>query len=246
MPDFVKPTQVAVQIDEAFRHMLPKRLIKDLHGDEAICPMCHGLGLRVVDNIYGLSDDPDKTAGFFPYKHQALTFCLNCYSGVVHICPDCGKQLPKNSLRCNCEAEQRRQREAEHKKYLVAIEKAEKCEPNTLGKRFLWAYSEFFSYNDGYFSDWEEFFDSWHEDHDENDGKPEYVWGTEAVEMVLDAEDIISQSCEDMHEDAINDISPLAIESMQNFFESWKRQYATVSYCYTYQYAIKIPWEEDT
>lgn len=121
MSDFVKPTQVAVQIDEAFRHMLPKRLIKDLHGDEAICPMCHGLGLRVVDNIYGLSDDPDKTAGFFPYKHQALTFCPSCYNGVVHICPDCGKQIPKGRSQCDCEAEQQRQREKRKQQYQEAL-----------------------------------------------------------------------------------------------------------------------------
>ena len=253
MTAFVKPTQTAIQIDEAFRHMLPEKLIKDLHGDEAICPMCHGLGLRVVDNCYGLSDDPNKVAGHFPYKHQSLTFCPSCYNGVVHICPDCGKQIPKNHSYCDCEAGQQRWRTKKKQQYQELLQKAQKCESNELGSKFVVAYSDFFSRNDGYFSDWQEFFDAWHdfvveckEEGIPTPEKPEYVWGTEPIEMVLDAKDIISRSCEDMHEDAINDIAPIAIKSMQNFFESWKNQYATVSYCYTHQYAIKIPWEEDT
>lgn len=79
MPGFVKPTRKVVNIEDAFGELIGKKLIKDLHDNEEICPVCHGIGLRIEDNPYGLSDDPDKKAGQFPYKHQSIRFCPNCY-----------------------------------------------------------------------------------------------------------------------------------------------------------------------
>ena len=67
MPGFVKPTRKVVNIEDAFGELIGKKLIKDLHDNEEICPVCHGTGLRIEDNPYGLSDDPDKRAGQFPY-----------------------------------------------------------------------------------------------------------------------------------------------------------------------------------
>lgn len=81
MPGFVKPTRKVVNIKDAFGELIGKKLIKDLHDNEEICPVCHGIGLRIEDNPYGLSDDPDKRAGQFPYKHQSIRFCPNCYMG---------------------------------------------------------------------------------------------------------------------------------------------------------------------
>lgn len=71
MPGFVKPTRKVVNIEDAFGELIGKKLIKDLHDNEEICPVCHGTGLRIEDNPYGLSDDPDKRAGQFPYNHQS-------------------------------------------------------------------------------------------------------------------------------------------------------------------------------
>lgn len=253
MVAFVKPTQTAIQIGEAFRHMLPEKLIKDLHGDEAICPMCHGLGLRVVDNSYGLSNDPNKAAGHFPYKHQSLTFCPSCYNGVVHICPDCGKQIPKGRSYCDCEAEQQRQREKKKRQYQETLQKAQKYESCALGSRFTMAYSDYFSHNEGYFSDWDEFFDSWHNfvAECEEEGipvpeKPEYVWGTEKIELELDAGSIIENACEEMYDGAMSDIGTAAINEMQAYLETWKYRYGVTSYSEDRRHAIKIPWEEDT
>ena len=110
MPGFVKPTRKVVNIEDAFGELIGKKLIKDLHDNEEICPVCHGTGLRIEDNPYGLSDDPDKRAGQFPYKHQSIQFCPNCYNGVVRFCPDCGKQIPRYRTLCDCDAVvQRRQ-----------------------------------------------------------------------------------------------------------------------------------------
>lgn len=251
MPDFVEPKRVSVPIDEAFRTLLPVGLTKDLHDNEAICPVCHGLGLRVVDNAYGLSDDPNKSAGQFPYKHQSLIFCPNCYNGVVHICPDCGKQIPKGYGKCNCPAEQARQREKRKQQYQEALQKAEKHDSCTLGGRFQYAYCDWIHYNDGFFSDWGEFFEAWHDFVAEREEsgipvpeRPEYVWGTELIEMQLDASDIAERACEDMYEDAT--VSDSAIKELQDYLDTWKYRYGPTTYGEDRRHAIKIPWEEDT
>jgi len=252
MSEFVKPVRRSVKVSDGFVELLGKELFKDLAENEGICPICHGTGMVIRDNPYGLEGDPDKQAGLFPYKHQSIFPCPNCYNGVVKYCPDCGKQLRREYLKCDCEAEQAREHENEHKKYLERVEKAQKCDSNTLGSDFVCAYSDYFPYDDGYFANWEEFFEAWYGLIDEckRDGskipeRPMYVWGTELVEMQFNANDIISSACEELHEDAINEISDLAIRSMQNYFEFWKNRYATRSYCYTYRYAIRIPWEKE-
>lgn len=79
MPGFVKPTRKVVNIEDAFGELIGKKLIKDLHDNEEICPVCHGIGLRIEDNPYGLSDDPDKKAGQFPYKQWKLRLRLGSY-----------------------------------------------------------------------------------------------------------------------------------------------------------------------
>lgn len=106
------------------------------------------------------------------------------------------------------------------------------------------AQSDFYSYNEGYFSCWEDFFDSWNEDREEFTGKPLYVWGTEEVEMSFDASSIVSNACEDMYEDAYDDIGADAVAEMQRYLNEWKEKYGRTSYLLTTKHAIRIPWEE--
>lgn len=40
MPGFVKPTRKVVNIEDAFGELIGKKLIKDLHDNEEICPVC--------------------------------------------------------------------------------------------------------------------------------------------------------------------------------------------------------------
>ena len=141
MPGFVKPTRKVVNIEDAFGELIGKKLIKDLHDNEEICPVCHGTGLRIEDNPYGLSDDPDKRAGQFPYKHQSIQFCPNCYNGVVRFCPDCGKQIPRYRTLCDCDAVVQRRQQEENRKEKERLEKAEKHEPNALGSLFTMAFT---------------------------------------------------------------------------------------------------------
>ena len=124
MPGFVKPTRKVVNIEDAFGELIGKKLIKDLHDNEEICPVCHGTGLRIEDNPYGLSDDPDKRAGQFPYKHQSIRFCPNCYNGVVRFCPDCGKQIPRCRTLCDCDAVVQHRQQEENRKEKAPLHEA--------------------------------------------------------------------------------------------------------------------------
>ena len=240
MADFVKPIRKTVEIKDAFAELLGKTLIKDLHDNEEICPICHGTGLCIRDNPYGLSNDPEKKFNQFPYKHQSITSCPNCYNGVVRYCPDCGKQLSRMRTICDCEAAQQRRQQEEDRKEQELFDKTEKHEPNALGDKFLMAQSDFYPYNDGYFVSWDDFFDNLDADIAE---RPIYVWGTSEIELSLDATDIVSTACEDMYDDAYSDIGDAAVKEMQDFLDAWKEKYGVRSYSVTTKHAIRIPWE---
>lgn len=95
MTDFKKPKTEYVTDKEYIEKLVNVNLKKDLYDNEEICQFCHGTGLVVRDNPYGLADDPDKKAGVFPYNHQVLTFCPHCYNGIVHRCKLCGEIMPR-------------------------------------------------------------------------------------------------------------------------------------------------------
>lgn len=166
------------------------------------------------------------------------------FNGVVRFCPDCGKQIPRCRTLCDCDAVVQRRQQEENRKEKERLEKAEKHEPNALGSLFTMAQSDFYPHNEGYFSCWEDFFDSWNEDCEEFVEKPLYVWGTEDVEMSLDASSIVSDACEDMYEDAYDDIGADAVAEMQRYLDEWKKKYGRTSYLLTTKHAIRIPWEE--
>lgn len=82
-----------INVPDTARRILPQYLIKDLQKNERICPICHGLGVRIVDNVYGIKDDTSEAGQceIFLYKNQSLSFCQSCYNGVQKLCPYCGK-----------------------------------------------------------------------------------------------------------------------------------------------------------
>lgn len=245
MSDFVKPVHEIVSVKDAFAHLLEQELVKDLHDNEGICPVCKGTGVSIVPNRYGLSDDPDKKFGMFPYQHQSISFCPNCYNGIVRYCPDCGKQLPRTTLQCDCSAAQQRKWAKEQKKLQEAFDRATKYEPNALGTKFTMCHSDYFPYNDGYFTDWDEFFDSWNnDDWTDPTQRPQYVWGTSEIHMSLDARSIVDSACEDLYEDAFSDIGDAAIAEMQTFFDNWLIANGRTAYLEDHKHAVRIPWEE--
>lgn len=243
MSEFVKPTRVEIDVTNEIKTLFGAKLIKDLHENEAICPVCKGTGIRVEQNRYGLSDDPDKQSGHFPYFRQSFSFCHNCYNGIVRYCADCGRQLPRGRLKCDCDAEIQRRLSEEVRKEAEELKAATKHDYTTLGTKFQMCCSPYYSHNDGYFSDWEEFFDDWYDTQDEDAPKPEFVWGTEETEMYFDADGIVSSACEDLYEDAIDDIGKEAIVEMQSFLDTWTQKYGRTAYYEDHKNAVKIPWD---
>ena len=243
MSIFVKPKTEYISDKEYMEQLLNVKLRKDLHDNEEVCPRCHGTGWIITDNPYGLSDDPNKQAGVFPYKHQSLSFCPNCYNGIIHRCKLCGEVMPRGYLKHNCQAQMdasRRELESKRKQALID---APFAPPEILEKSYFF-YSDIFGYNEGYFDSWDEFFDYWHENGESNgDERPEFVWATEPVEMNIDAYDVISRATEDLYEDASTDISDAAIKELQDFLDRWCKTCGVNTTYYESKYKVRIPWE---
>lgn len=89
-----------VDVIETVKKMFPEALIKDLQENERICPVCHGLGIRIENNVYGIKGDTSEAVQreHFPYKHQALSFCQSCFNGVQKLCEFCGEPYKQRGL----------------------------------------------------------------------------------------------------------------------------------------------------
>lgn len=230
---FVKPRRVTINIT----------LQKDLHSNEEICQVCQGTGLIVSDNSYGLSDDPDKTAGIFPYKHQSLMFCPYCYNGVVRRCPLCNKIIRRGFLKCDCEKQRDIDDAKRAEKEWQALNDAP-IAPTELVEKYGVFYSDNYDENEGYFTDWEDFFENWYNCYDILDSKPKYVWLAEPYEMRIDARNLIESATEDMYEDACHDISEKEERKLQDFLDSWCKDCGVGITYYQSKYKVKIPWED--
>lgn len=243
--EFIKPKRIVVNPTEFLQNVFGKGLIKDLHDNEEICEVCHGLGIVIVDNPYGLSDDPDKKAGLFPYKHQSISFCPNCYNGVVHRCKLCGEIInPRGFLRHNCPQQQEEDRLEAKRKEQEEWDKAEELPSNCLSD-YEYFFSDSYGYDNGYFSDWDEFFDYWHDNCEDIEERPEYVWVTTKVDMSMDAQYIVDNATEDLYEDAIEDISTEKIRQLQDFLDGWCKTCGVgATYYESHKYKVKIPWED--
>lgn len=165
MKEFKKPNRKVIDAIPYLTEILGNGIIKDLQDDEEICPICYGTGLAISNNVYGLKNNPNKSE-HFPYKHQSISSCVNCYNGVVKKCQYCGKLLDRRTYQCNCEESQKvREQERINKANEVEqkrIDKATVLECNDpIAKKFVMLYSDFYSSNEGYFSDWDEFFEDW-------------------------------------------------------------------------------------
>lgn len=91
---------------------------------------------------------------------------------------------------------------------------------------------------DRYFYDLEDLFDVCEE---EDWNIPKYVYGTQTDMMHINADYIIEEACEDLHEDAYESIDYTDIKELQKMLDDWcKEQTCTVTYYPDYTYAIKV------
>jgi predicted RNA-binding Zn-ribbon protein involved in translation (DUF1610 family) len=243
---FVQPRKVFVDVKGYLESLLPNGLEKDLHEDEdyieEVCETCHGAGFAKSDNRYGLTDHHGRVA--FPFKHESLWWCPDCYNGIVYRCKHCGKLLPKGHLKCDCETIKERERVAGAKKLQEAWDKAEELGPEALGDRFGMCCLDDYGYRDGYFDDWDEFFETW-ENQDEGTPRPTHVWGTDTVEMHIDAGDVVDNATEELYEDAGSEIGKKTMKELQDFLNDWcGRCGVGKTYMESHEFKVRIPWED--
>jgi len=206
------------------------KLKKDLMDNERICPVCHGTGLEIVDNEYGIKGDNSTVR--FPYKHQSLSSCRNCYNGVVKVCEFCGKEINRYHYDCSCNAyvasgrAKRKQQETERIQKLF-----EDAYPLSLGKaarELEYVHVE----------ETEEYICA--DDSDlirEKLAEGYHVFATEPVEMQLDAFSICESACDELHEGAMDNLDT---DSLQEILDKWIQEEAKGTLTFYPNYDIAI------
>ena len=181
--------------------------------NEMLCDICDGVGWM-----------HDKSAG-------RISKCLNCYDGIMHLCPDC--KQPMRGFCENSECRQKRIDKVEQQRY----ERAKKVQLKDMqDEKIEMFYSEVYGYNEGYFSEIEAL-----AEYCEDGGikVPDYVWATNKYTIVMDAGSIIEQACEELYEDAIDHID--GEKELQNFLDAWcAKQSGVESYTVDYNTAILL------
>lgn len=187
--------------------------------NEMLCPTCDGIGWLESEKGY-------------------LQKCPNCYDGIIYLCPNCGK--PKRGMCMNEECMKKFDVEQEKLRY----DKAQKYTLDTVpSKSKIMLYSDVYKYNEGYFSEIEDFIDYCN---DEGIRVPNYVWGTNETQINLDAHDIIESACDDLWEGAYDSIDSKDIAELQSLFDNWcKNQTGTRTYSVDYKCCILLNNEKN-
>ena len=186
------------QIDVLFN----LKLQKDLQEHEIICSHCGGTELQVDDNPFGIKEEKSKI--HFPYKQQTIVGCRHCYNGVQSKCLHCGKILDRGSSQCNCKQANLERLQERYNKDLETWNKAKKISFEEVCEKYTMLYIDC---HDKYIN--VEDFEEWIHDkgYEEDEVHSLRVYGTYTMELTMDASDIIENSCSDLHEDAMDNIS---------------------------------------
>lgn len=229
-----------VNLYEAIQKSFPKILIKDLTEHERICHACNGLGMRIEDNVYGIKGDNSEVGRkyHFPYKHQSLSFCQSCYNGVQRLCPYCGEPYKNQAyLHCDCEGQKKADEEEIIKKWNDKVSKAVPVYEKDVNKML---YCEEF---DEYYDTVDDFFDDYACNHEEDDNeRPVRLWVCSVEKIYIDADNVVDNACEDLHEDAYEQCD---IGSLQNLLDDWcKEQTGATTYYPCFKQYVEIDWSK--
>lgn len=239
----------SINVSEEIKNILPDTLEKDLQENEEICPVCHGLGVVIDNNVYGIRDDTSEAAkkSMFPYNHQALRLCPNCFNGVIKLCKYCGKPLKdRHTIECDCEEYKFREDIAASVRYSDKINSAKEIQLEDITTD-VWFYDED---TDKYFPDIDSFV-AYYENNNNYETVeelenylPEVLWFTEETSIQINAGNIIEDACEELHEDAYDSISTLDIQKLQKVLDKWcEEQTGTKTYYPDYNKYIKVKKE---
>ena len=230
-----------VNLYDAIQKSFPKIIIKDLTEHERICPVCNGLGMRIENNIYGIKGDDSEVGKreYFPYKHQALSFCQNCFNGVQSLCPYC-EQPYKNQgyLHCDCEGQKKADEEERIKKYNEKVSKAVQVDEKDVDTML---YCEEF---DEYYDTVDDFFEDYAVNYTDEELyiRPERLWVCDVEKIFIDADNVIENACSDLHEDAYEQCD---VGGLQSLLDGWCEAQTGTTTCYPcYKQYVLIDWDE--
>lgn len=202
--------------------LMPKQLEKDLLENQRICPTCKGLGIVVRDNEFGLQGEPWLKG--FPYKKQSLWPCPDCFNGVQTVCKFCGAPAAHRGIiavemNCRCEQAAAYRDEVNARETEELWQKAEKISLAEAIERYPFV---FVSGPDEYIPP-QELIEYLKDLEEKNPNQPKlYVWGTDTDALQLsNAESIIDDACEELHEEARSFISSAEIDRLQEFLDEW-------------------------
>lgn len=230
-----------VDLYKTIQESFPKILIKNLTEHERICPVCNGLGMRIEDNIYGIKGDTSEAGRkyHFPYKHQALSFCRNCYNGVQRLCPYCGQPYKNQAyLHCDCEGQKKADEEKRINEWNEKVANA--VEVNEEDVNTMLYCKEF----DEYYDTVDDFFEDYYCNYSDEDihNKPERLWVTSVEKIFIDATNVIEDACTNLHEDAYEQCDE---GSLQELLDDWcKKQTGTTTYYPCYKQYVVIDWSK--
>ncbi len=216
---------ISLNVSEEIKHILPDTLEKDLKDNEEICPVCHGTGIVKRNQPYGIAEDKN-TSKVNWYDNEYFVWCPNCYFGVIKKCEYCGRILPKSRLKCDCGKQRELDEQERRIKYQETIAKAMEVDLSDVGSD-MWLYDEQ-TYD--YFSDVEYFVDAYKDneefadDQEMFDNLPKVLWLCDNVDISMDADSIIENACEELHEDAEDSISNEDRKELQNMLDEWCRK----------------------
>ncbi len=238
MEEFKKPERIILNAIPYLTEIMGKGLIKDLQEDEILCPVCHGTGLALDDNIYGLSNDPDRSK-MFPYSKQSIVGCRNCYNGVLKVCKHCGQPIGGRKYQCECEgakAERESQRLQKEQEY---FEKATKMTLKEYQEKYP---NNMMVYGDEFYSDIDDFLETLYDrySNDEDFEFPEFVWGTKKLRAEIDADYVIERALEDTYEDA--EFGQNAEGELFDFINQWNDKHG-IDYYTESNIVIMLPEE---
>lgn len=151
-------------------------------------------------------------------------------------CERCGAEIPYKSFWTLCdkcrvkkEKEQELERFSKAQHYSIKECPPERCEM---------MYSDSFGENEGYFSDIDELEEYCYDNDIE---MPDYVWPTFSEQISIDADSLIENECENLHEDAESWIGEKDIKELQTFVDDWcKKQTGTRTFYVDHSAAIII------
>ena len=235
---------ISINVSEEIKNIFPLTLEKDLQDNEAICPVCHGLGIVQSNNVYGIKGDTSEAAqkSMFPYNHQSFTLCPNCYNGVIHLCKYCGKQIRKGSVDyCDCEEYKAKEKRNKLAEYQERINKAKEINFTDIDSD-MWFYDE---QSDKFFTEIESFVDFYF-DKDKTteelmNNVPNILWLCDFVDISIDADSIIEDACEELHEEARENISFDDIKELQDMLDTWCENQAGTKTAYpNYQKYVRV------